>query len=97
VIVLLLCSPSILAGLGKLVLQASYPDGLIPTDTSWGKAMVWVMLVSAPAALLGLGLLVLATPMVVHLIRTCGLSSAVGRAATCVGLLALVSAALWLN
>jgi hypothetical protein len=97
VIVLLLCSPSILAGLGRLLLQVSYPDGLIPTDTLWARAMVWVMLVSAPAALLGLGLLVIATPIVVHLIRTRGLSSAAGRAATVVGLLALGSAALWLN
>ena len=97
VIALFLCTPSILAGLGELLLHVSYPDGLIPTDTLWARAMVWVMLVSAPAALLGLGLLVLAAPIVVHLIRSRGLASAAGRAATVMGLLALVSAALCLN
>jgi hypothetical protein len=96
-VVLLLCSPSILAALGDLLLQVSYPDGLIPADTPWGRAMVSVMLVSAPAALTGIGLLVLAAPIAVYLIRSMGVSSRVGRTAVGVGLLALVSAAVTLN
>jgi hypothetical protein len=96
-VVVVLCSPSILGAVGELLLKVSYPGGLIPADTLWGKAMVWVMVVSAPAALLGLGLLVLAAPMTVHLVTTRGLSSPVSRAAVCVGVLALLSATLWLN
>jgi hypothetical protein len=96
-VVVLLCVPSILGELGQLLLRLSYPNGLIPENTLWGKAMIWVMLVSAPAALLGLGLLVLAAPITVHLVKTRGLSSPASRGAVIVGALALLSAALWLN
>jgi hypothetical protein len=95
--VLALCFPSILGGLGFLLLRVSYPDGLIPADSLWGAAMVWVMMLSAPAVLLGLGLLVLATPIAVHLVRTRGFSSLAGRAVLFLGLLALLSAALSMN
>ena len=92
-VVLLLCAPSVLGALGRLVLQVSYPNGRIPADTVWGGTMIWVMLVSVPAVLVGIGLLVLAAPFGVHLVRTRGVSSVVGRVTIGLAILALVSAA----